>query len=679
MIASATFALPMGASAQTTITVGPTSAYKTIQSALNAASAGDIIIVNSGTYYENVAVDKAVTIRAASGATPIVDARSKYPAFRVHANNVRIEGMTVRNAGPLYSGFYVTGSDVTIANNKVSGCGWGIYLTRGSGSTVVDNIITGSTTDGIGVYSSNGNLLQRNTVTGGKNGITLSNARDNIVAGSHTSGNAVGLKISGTGGNRVFLNDFLDGASVSGTNSFNTNSMSYPYRGKTYTSYMGNYWGGYKGADANGNGIGDTAYRGVTFTDYYPLMEPWRNYGYGGTTPTPAPTATPRPTGTPTATPGPTATPAPTATPSPGNGPIQISPTVPSNAVRVSSQAQINALPAGANAVLTADLSSLTISKQINLFAAGHRVGSVTMTAAGARLSGAVASAVYVKAPRCIVDHCTITATGSSAVRVDRVNDVQVLSNVIRGSRTSNCIGIYATNLTGIVIDGNTLSGAYYCIYTYGVTNPQISYNHVKHESGYRQGNDYFITYTYGGVFRNNKVDYDPYHGPGSSQDHNGMAFDRVFGMTMENNEANGHYYCFKVYNSKDCTIQNNVMYKGGACLRVGFYCERITVRNNKITGDAAVGYSDVWINDGVKNCVFENNEISYMKYGFKVTHYPPGTKYLYGYPSLPCSNIVLKNNYIHHCTVALCIADKGATIESGNRIENCKVVRNMY
>lgn len=91
------------------------------------------------------------------------------------------------------------------------------------------------------------------------------------------------------------------------------------------------------------------------------------------------------------------------------------------------------------------------------------------------------------------------------------------------------------------------------------------------------------------------------------------------------------------------------------------------------------MGYSDVWINDGVKNCVFENNEISYMKYGFKVTHYPPGTKYLYGYPSLPCSNIVLKNNYIHHCTVALCIADKGATIESGNRIENCKVVRNMY
>ena len=53
--------------------------YKTIQSAVNAAAAGDIILVQSGTYNENVIVDKAITIKAAPGATPIVDAGQQGP------------------------------------------------------------------------------------------------------------------------------------------------------------------------------------------------------------------------------------------------------------------------------------------------------------------------------------------------------------------------------------------------------------------------------------------------------------------------------------------------------------------------------------------------------------------------------------------------------------------------
>jgi hypothetical protein len=36
-------------------------------------------------------------------------------------------------------------------------------------------------------------------------------------------------------------------------------------------------------------------------------------------------------------------------------------------------------------------------------------------------------------------------------------------------------------------------------------------------------------------------------------------------------------------------------------------------------------------------------------------------------------------NYYIHNCNVAFGIADKGAAIESGNRVENCRVIRNIY
>ncbi len=99
LIASFTAAFPVAAAGQT-ITVGPSATYKTIQSAVNAAVAGDTILVQTGTYNENVVVAKAVTIKAASGATPVVDAGSRGPAFRVKAA-ATIDGFTIRNSWQL--------------------------------------------------------------------------------------------------------------------------------------------------------------------------------------------------------------------------------------------------------------------------------------------------------------------------------------------------------------------------------------------------------------------------------------------------------------------------------------------------------------------------------------------------------------------------------------------------
>ena len=86
------------AAAGQTITVGPNATYRTIESAVNSAVAGDTILVQTGTYNENVVVAKAVTIKAASGATPVVDAGSRGPAFRVKAA-ATIDGFTIRNSG----------------------------------------------------------------------------------------------------------------------------------------------------------------------------------------------------------------------------------------------------------------------------------------------------------------------------------------------------------------------------------------------------------------------------------------------------------------------------------------------------------------------------------------------------------------------------------------------------
>ena len=81
----------------TTVSVCPLGCtYKTIAAGVNAASAGDTVEVQSGTYTESVTVDKALTIRAtAPDATVIPGPSYNDPGFKLQANNITIEGFTI--------------------------------------------------------------------------------------------------------------------------------------------------------------------------------------------------------------------------------------------------------------------------------------------------------------------------------------------------------------------------------------------------------------------------------------------------------------------------------------------------------------------------------------------------------------------------------------------------------
>jgi nitrous oxidase accessory protein len=76
-----------------TLIVGPDDS---IQAAIFAAHAGDIILVLEGTYYEHIKVDKSVILRGQG--MPVLDATASGSAITLKANSITVDGFRVVNA-----------------------------------------------------------------------------------------------------------------------------------------------------------------------------------------------------------------------------------------------------------------------------------------------------------------------------------------------------------------------------------------------------------------------------------------------------------------------------------------------------------------------------------------------------------------------------------------------------
>jgi len=113
--------------AKTTLCVVPGGSqlcYPTIQSAVNAASNGDLINVARGTYKEDVVIGKPLSLIGARGGSSVIDATGLPNGIFLDGYDnpglahVTVSGFTVKNA--LYEGILVLNtSNDAILNNKV--------------------------------------------------------------------------------------------------------------------------------------------------------------------------------------------------------------------------------------------------------------------------------------------------------------------------------------------------------------------------------------------------------------------------------------------------------------------------------------------------------------------------------------------------------------------------------
>jgi parallel beta-helix repeat protein len=163
--------------------------FTSIQVAVNAASNGDTIQVQAGTYIENVVVNKSVNIIGNGIATTIVrNATPSSDVFNVAADWVNISGLKIEGAtDKFYASIHINGANNTnISYNNATGSWYGIHVDRGLGNTIINNTATLNLNDGILLNHSNYTTVRKNiakdnnqdVIWGWGNGICLG-AREN--------------------------------------------------------------------------------------------------------------------------------------------------------------------------------------------------------------------------------------------------------------------------------------------------------------------------------------------------------------------------------------------------------------------------------------------------------------------------------------------------------------------
>ena len=194
---------------------------QSIQTAINAASSGQIVEVQNGTYHERVNVTKPLTLKGVG--EPVVDAGGKGSAITISANGSTLLGFTAVGSGKGWNdaGIRVLSRENIIKGNAaLKNNNFGILLYHAGNDTIASNVAEGNKNTGIMLVHANGNQIWGNNIVMNRDGISIQTSRSNVVKANNLTMNKIGINISN--------NNFSE--SISTSSSGNGKGVSIKYR-----------------------------------------------------------------------------------------------------------------------------------------------------------------------------------------------------------------------------------------------------------------------------------------------------------------------------------------------------------------------------------------------------------------------------------------------------------------
>jgi nitrous oxidase accessory protein len=185
--------------AQTDVIVSPNGPVRTVAQALAIVKPGGRVIVRAGVYREpTIIVSQAVTIAGEPGA--VLDGENARQIMTVQADDVTIRGLELRGVGTSHvedrAAIKVQDArNCVIEDNRIEDTFFGIYLARVERCRVTGNRLRArkgkesASGNGIHLWTSHHITIERNEITGHRDGIYLEFAHDSDVRDNVSEGN----------------------------------------------------------------------------------------------------------------------------------------------------------------------------------------------------------------------------------------------------------------------------------------------------------------------------------------------------------------------------------------------------------------------------------------------------------------------------------------------------------
>jgi len=207
------------------------SAFDNIQAAINSDQ-GETIYVYSGTYNENIIINRTITLNGGGSSSTTIQGSGVH-TIQITSDNVEISGFTIENDESSFICVKLEHvSNCEIKDNIIKNGGNGVQLIDSSNNNITDNTIKDNNVGIFFSYDSTTNRIKNN------------NIKDN---------NIYGIQISNSANfNFIYLNHFSNNHADNVLDLCSTTYWSY--------NYKGNYWDDYNDYDSNGDGTGENPY-----------------------------------------------------------------------------------------------------------------------------------------------------------------------------------------------------------------------------------------------------------------------------------------------------------------------------------------------------------------------------------------------------------------------------------
>ncbi|MFO7967810.1 MAG: NosD domain-containing protein [Archaeoglobaceae archaeon] len=177
--------------------------FTQIQSAIISSRDGDVILIESGDYKENLFVDKKVKI---VGDGAVLQPSVQYaPTVQITTGNVVLEGLKVTDSSAAIKA--LGAEDISVFNCTISRSDYGVSALGSKSINLVGNSFEYNRIH-IMLQNIDGASIRQNKISGGSTGIMLTNSKSNNATGNTFREMNVGVALENSAKNELRNNDF---------------------------------------------------------------------------------------------------------------------------------------------------------------------------------------------------------------------------------------------------------------------------------------------------------------------------------------------------------------------------------------------------------------------------------------------------------------------------------------